>query len=82
MTKEDVMTEQGQPSSHHLAAARGLLDELQSTTQGGPADAQTKATTAAAHAVLVLAEQVAAIRILLVGGAASRRTDAEPAERR
>ena len=72
------MTTQAQPSTQHLAAARELLEELNAVT--GPAtDAQTKATAATAHAVLVLAEQVAAIRVLLVGDAVSRRTEAQAA---
>jgi hypothetical protein len=69
---------QPQSSSQHLAAARELLDELEVVTQGPAGDPQTKATTAAAHATLVLAEQVAAVRVLLVGEAVSRRQDGQP----
>lgn len=67
-----------QPTNQHLSAARELLHELEPATHGSEADPQTKATTAAAHAILVLAEQVAVIRLLLVGDAVSRRTDGQP----
>lgn len=73
------MTTQEQSSSQHLAAARELLDGLNAVTQGPGGDPQTKATAAAAHAILVLAEQVAVVRVLLAGDAASRRADAQPA---
>jgi hypothetical protein len=72
------MTTQGQSSSQHLAAARELLDELNAVTHGPDGDPQTKATAAAAHAILVLAEQVAVVRVLLAGDAASRRADGQP----
>jgi hypothetical protein len=72
------MTTQGQSSTQHLAAARELLDGLKAVT-GPDGDPQTKATAATAHATLVLAEQVAVVRVLLAGNAASRRADAEPA---
>jgi hypothetical protein len=72
------MTTQAQSSSQHLAEARELLDELQTTTKRPVGDPQTKATAAAAHAILVLAEQVAAVRVLLAGNALSQRADAHP----
>ena len=49
-------------SSQHLNTARRLLDELEAD---GAADAQTKAATATAHAILVLAEQVAVARVVM-----------------
>jgi hypothetical protein len=73
------MTTQGQSSSQHLAAARELLVELEAVTMRAEGDPQTKATAAAAHAVLVLAEQVAVVRVLLAGNALSQRADAQPA---
>lgn len=75
------MTTEAQPSDLHLSAARKLLDELKAVTEGPNGDAQTKAMTAAAHAILVLAEQVAVIRVLLVGDAVSRRQEVQPPER-
>jgi hypothetical protein len=47
--------------SPHLATARQLLDDV---IADGSADPQAKATAAAAHATLVLAEQVAALRLV------------------
>jgi hypothetical protein len=73
------MTTQGQSSRQHLAAARELLVELEALTMRPEADPHTKATTAAAHAILVLAEQVAVVRVLLGGNALSQRGDAQPA---
>jgi hypothetical protein len=73
-TTQDQSTQQNQ-SSQHLTAARTLLDEL--ATTGG--DAQTKASMAVAHAVLVLAEQVAVVRVLMAGDAASKRPDLQAA---
>lgn len=70
------MTTQSQSGSQHLAAARELLDELQAVPGGDP---QTKATAAAAHAILVLAEQVAVARVLMASDAAAQRTNGEPA---
>lgn len=52
-------------SSHHLAEARRLLEELKSET-----DPQTKATVAATHAILVVAEQVAVARVVMAADAA------------
>lgn len=72
------MTTQAQPSSQDLAAARELLDELDAATQRAETDSQTTAITAAAHSILVLAEQVAAIRVLIVGDAMARRSDGQP----
>jgi hypothetical protein len=69
------MATQGQSSSQHLTAARELLDELRPVTEGAEGDPHTKATAAAAHAILVLAEQVAVIRVILAGDAAARTSD-------
>jgi hypothetical protein len=63
------MAAKGQ-SSHHLAEARRLLGELTAETEGAGSDPQTKATVAAAHAILVLAEQVAVARVVLATDAA------------
>ena len=53
-------------TSRHLAEARRLLDELEAV----PAiDQRTRATAAAAHAILVLAEQVALIRVVMAAEA-------------
>jgi len=62
------MAAQPQPTQH-LAAARQLLDDV-------PADAdpQVKATAANAHATLVLAEQVAAVRLVMAAEAAGNGT--------
>jgi hypothetical protein len=73
------MATQGQSSSQHLAAARELLGELEAVTKRPEGDPQTKATAATAHAVLVLAEQVAVVRVLLAGDAVSPRADNQPA---
>ena len=68
------MATQAQPSPH-LATARKLLDDV--TANG---DAQVKATAAAAHATLVLAEQVAAVRLVIAAQAAENgRVPAAPA---
>ena len=67
------MTTQAQSSSRHLGAARELLDQL----EGREGDPQTKATAAAAHAILVLAEQVAVARVLLAGDAAAQRANGQ-----
>jgi hypothetical protein len=73
------MTTQTPPTSQHLAAAQRLLSELDATTQRADTDSQTKAVTAAAQAILVLAEQVAAIRVLMVQGAMSHHGNGQPA---
>jgi hypothetical protein len=52
--------------SHHLATARRLLDDV---TVDDRADPQVKATAATAHATLVLAEQVAALRLVVAAEA-------------
>jgi hypothetical protein len=57
------METQPQPSNH-LTAARHLLDEL-----GAVDDSQVKAAAASAHATLVLAEQLAAVRLVLAASA-------------
>ena len=59
------MSTQAQPSKH-LAAARQLLDDVAAAND---ADPQAKATAAAAHATLVLAELVAAVRLVRAAGA-------------
>ncbi|HET6869309.1 MAG TPA: hypothetical protein VFH80_25590 [Solirubrobacteraceae bacterium] len=73
------MTTQAPPTSQHLAAAQQLLEELETVTHRSDADSQTKAVTAAAQAILVLAEQVAAIRVLMVGDAMTQRGNGQPA---
>jgi hypothetical protein len=57
--------------SGHLSAARDLLAELEGTQ-----DDQAKATAAAAHATLVLAEQVAVVRVIMAGEVARERMTA------
>ena len=54
------MATKAESSSKHLAAARALLDQIE-----GESDPQVKATAAAAHATLVLAEQVAVARVVM-----------------
>jgi hypothetical protein len=49
-------------TSRHLAEARRLLDELDAEPGN---DQRTRATAAAAHAILVLAEQVAVARVVM-----------------
>ena len=68
------MATKAETSSKHLAAARGLLDELE---QSGGGDEQTKATSAVAHSILVLAEQVAVARVLMASDALAERTNGE-----
>jgi hypothetical protein len=55
--------------SPHLASARQLLDEV---TGDDTVDPQAKATAASAHATLVLAEQVAALRLVVAAEAVER----------
>ena len=58
------MTAQTQTqTSRHLTAARELLDGIDTS------DPQTRATVANAHATLVLAEQLAAARLVMAAGA-------------
>jgi hypothetical protein len=64
---------QAQAGSQHLGAARELLDGLAPVIQDPNSDAQVRATAAAAHAILVLAEQVAVVRVLMAGDAAAQR---------
>ena len=52
--------------SPHLASARQLLDDV---TADDTADPQVKAAAASAHATLVLAEQVAALRLVVAAHA-------------
>ena len=54
-----------QTTSRQLAGARRLLDEL-----GDANEPQTQAAAAIAHSILVLAEQVAASRLILAADAA------------
>ena len=72
------MTTQAPQLNQDLAAARELLDGLQAATEGGDSDSQTRAVTATAHAILVLAEQVAAVRILMVNDVVARRAENQP----
>jgi len=67
------MAAKTEASSQHLTSARRLLDAL----EGAEADPHTMAMTASAHATLVLAEQVAAVRVLLVGNAVKERTNGD-----
>ena len=55
--------------SPHLASARQLLEDV---TGDEPVDPQVKATAASAHATLVLAEQVAALRLVVAADAVQR----------
>jgi hypothetical protein len=68
-------------TSPHLASARQLLDDV--AAEGG--DPQVKATAAAAHATLVLAEQVAAVRLVIAAQAVNAKASpatSTPAPRR
>jgi len=56
-------------TSQHLTAARALLDDL-----AAEQDPQVKATAAATHATLVLAEQIAGVRLVLAAGAVENGT--------
>lgn len=78
-TQTPQTTQTQQPSSPHLTAALELLDELEAVTHGPDADSHTQAVTAAAQSILVLAEQVAAIRVLMVGDAMSRNGNGQAA---
>jgi hypothetical protein len=60
------MATQAQPSAH-LATARTLLDDVTAVSTNDP---QLKATAAVAHATLVLAEQLAAVRLVIAAQAA------------
>ena len=71
------MSTQGQSANQHLMAARQLLDEVSAETDGPDGGPQAKATAAAAHAILVLAEQVAAARLTLTSGAMSQQQQRE-----
>jgi hypothetical protein len=68
------MTTKTETSSRHLGAARDLLNEVERSQDGDP---RTKATAAIAHSILVLAEQVAAARVLMVSDAMSQRPNGE-----
>ena len=52
-------------SSPHLTAARELLSSIEGQTSGAGSDPQLAASAAIAHSFLVLAEQVAAARVLM-----------------
>ena len=71
MTTPTKTEANGKPqiSSPHLSAARELLGDLEAVTTGPGSEHQVKATAAVAHAVLVLAEQVAAARVLMFADA-------------
>ena len=71
------MTTQAPPENQDLRAARELLDKLDAATREGDTDSQTTAITAAAHSILVLAEQVAVIRVVIVEEARSRRANGQ-----
>ena len=66
------MATQAQPSTH-LTAARQLLDEVGAADGDDP---QVKATAAVAHATLVLAEQVAAVRLVISANAVNGKVAA------
>jgi hypothetical protein len=51
-------------TSRHLATARRLLDEL-AADPDAQTDVEAKATAAVAHSILVLAEQVAVVRVVM-----------------
>ena len=68
------MATQEKTGSQHLAAARELLDEL-----GTRDDPQTKATAAVAHSILVLAEQVAVARVMMVSDAVKEQANGQTA---
>lgn len=51
--------------SQHLESARELLTNLEGMTRSPGADPQVQATTAIAQSILVLAEQVALVRVLM-----------------
>jgi hypothetical protein len=63
-------------ATQHLMLARQLLDEAM---DDGGADPQVKATAAAAHATLVLAEQVAAVRLVMAAEASQNGAAHPPA---
>lgn len=73
------MTTQAPPMSQDLTAARELLDKLDAATRGDDTDSQTTAIAAAAHSILVLAEQVAVIRVLMVEEARLRHANGHSA---
>jgi hypothetical protein len=58
-------------TSHHLTQARQLLDELEA--ERNVKDQRTRATAAVAHAILVLAEQVAVARVVMAADAVNAR---------
>jgi hypothetical protein len=66
--------------SPHLAAARDLLGNLEGITRSPGTDPQVRATAAAAHAILVLAEQVAVVRVLMTSQAAKSANGNAPSE--
>jgi|tagenome__1003787_1003787.scaffolds.fasta_scaffold17519308_2 hypothetical protein len=63
--------------SPHLATARMLLDEVSAANHDD--DPQVNATAAAAHAILVLAEQVAGVRLVIAADAARSQAAVKPA---
>ena len=79
MTTQTPQTNQTPQSSTHLIAALELLDGLEPVSHGPDADPHTRAITATAHSILVLAEQVAAVRVLMVGDVMSRGSNGQPA---
>ena len=69
MPTESKPQSKAEKSSPHLAAARQLLGDLEGLTSGPHAEPQVKAMAATAHAILVLAEQVAVARVLMAADA-------------
>ena len=76
-TDMDTQNTQAQQASPHLTTARQLLDEIGAATDAAAGDPQTKATAAAAHAILVLAEQVAAARLAMARTALAQHQQPE-----
>ena len=74
-----MATTQAEKSSRHLGAARELLEDLEGITSGPGGDPQVKAAAAQAHATLVLAEQVAVVRVLMASEAMQARNGQESA---
>ena len=63
--RKTEMNGHAESANPNLTAARRLLDEIECATRGPEGDAQAKAGAATAHAMLVLADQVAAARLTM-----------------